>query len=144
MTDLERLLAIEDIKRVKARYFYCLDHRDWDGWRREVFTPNATLLPSGGRTEPLVGVEAIIAYVSSVTTGQVSVHHGHMPDIEILSETDAKGIWAMEDQLKWENGGPQGMTELRGYGHYHDSYVRTPAGWRIASSHLTRLRVERS
>jgi hypothetical protein len=66
-----------------------------------------------------------------------------MPDIEILSDTEAKGIWAMEDLLKWEKGGPQGMTEMRGYGHYRDTYVRTPSGWRIASSQLTRLRVDR-
>jgi hypothetical protein len=29
---------------------------------------------------------------------------------------------------------------VRGYGHYHETYVREDDGWRIASSELTRLR----
>jgi hypothetical protein len=29
-----------------------------------------------------------------------------------------------------------------GYGHYHEDYVRTAAGWRIAAIRLTRIRVE--
>ena len=35
--DLGRLLAIEEIKQVKAKYFYGLDHKDWELWRREVW-----------------------------------------------------------------------------------------------------------
>ena len=31
---------------------------------------------------------------------------------------------------------------LHGFGHYHETYVRLDAGWRIRSSRLTRLRVE--
>jgi hypothetical protein len=30
--------------------------------------------------------------------------------------------------------------QLVGYGHYHDTYVKGPDGWRISSSKLTRLR----
>ena len=33
-----------------------------------------------------------------------TVHHGHMPDIEITSPTTAKGIWAMEDKLRFADG----------------------------------------
>ena len=29
-----------------------------------------------------------------------SVHHGHMSEIEIISDTEAKAIWAMEDQVR--------------------------------------------
>jgi hypothetical protein len=31
---------------------------------------------------------------------------------------------------------------LHGLGHYHETYVRTPGGWRIASLRLTRLRLD--
>ena len=44
-----------------------------------------------------VGFGAVIAYVSASTADQVSVHHGHTPNIEIKSDTTATGIWAMED-----------------------------------------------
>jgi len=32
---------------------------------------------------------------------------------------------------------------VHGFGHYHDTYVKSSdGGWRIASSRLTRLRIE--
>jgi len=43
MTEVERLLAIEEIKQTKARYFYGLDHRDWDLWRSSVWAPDGRL-----------------------------------------------------------------------------------------------------
>jgi len=144
MTDLEKLLAIEDIKRVKARYFYCLDHKDWAGWKRDVFAPDAQLLVPEFRPEPYTGIDAIIQWVSQAAGQQVSVHHGHMPDIEILSESTAKAIWAMEDILRYpmDRPGIYGYTYLHGYGHYHETYVRTPGGWRIKTTRLERLYVE--
>ena len=43
MTDIERLLAIEEIKRLKSKYFYCLDHKDWAAWKTDVFAADASL-----------------------------------------------------------------------------------------------------
>jgi hypothetical protein len=69
-----------------------------------------------------------------------------MPDIEILSPDTAKGVWAMEDilRLPQDQPSPWGYTYLHGFGHYHETYVRRPDGWRIQSVRLTRLHVERS
>jgi hypothetical protein len=33
--------------------------------------------------------------------------------------------------------------DLRGYGHYHEEYVKGPEGWMIRRTQLTRLREER-
>ena len=143
MTDIERLLAIEEIKRLKSKYFWGLDHRDWDFWRREVWAPEGRLIvPEASRD--CVGIDAVVAYVSGATADQVSVHHGHMPNIEITSDTSATGIWAMEDRLYRTSQHPleDGSTYLHGFGHYHESYVRLAHGWRIQTSRLTRLRVE--
>ena len=144
MTEIERLAAIEAIKAVKAKYFYGLDHKDWDLWRREVWASDAQLHVRESRPEPWVGIEAIIEWVSASTADQVSVHHGHMPIIEITSATTATGIWAMEDRLFRTREHPLegGHTHLHGFGHYHEAYVKTEVGWRIQSTRLTRLRVE--
>lgn len=144
MTEIERLAAIEAIKMVKAKYFYGLDHKDWDLWRREVWAADASLLVPESRDEPWTGIENIIAWVSASTADQISVHHGHMPIIEITSDTTATGIWAMEDRLFRTKEYPLegGHTHLHGFGHYRETYVRTHAGWRIQSTQLTRLRVE--
>lgn len=143
MTDLEKLLAIEEIKRVKAKYFYALDHKDWSMWRNEVFTSDARLEVPEASVD-ISGLEQVIAWVAQITTGQDSVHHGHMPIIEITSADRATGIWAMEDRLYREKPDTRAgqHTYLHGFGHYHEVYVRTEAGWRIASTRLTRLRVE--
>ena len=146
MTDIERLLAIEEIKRLKSKYFYCLDHKDWPTWKSDVFAPDASLHVPEAREEPFVGIDTIISWVSASAGDQVSVHHGHMPDIEICSADTAKGVWAMEDILRLpkDRPAPMGYTYLHGYGHYHETYVRGPSGWRIKTVRLTRLYVERS
>ena len=142
--DLGRLLAIEEIKQVKAKYFYGLDYKDWELWRREVWAPDGELHVPEFRAEPFTGWDAVIAYVSEATGDQVSVHHGHMPIIEFTSDTTARVIWAMEDRLFRTREQPlyDGSTHLHGWGHYRETYEKTAAGWRIKTSQLTRLRVE--
>ena len=143
MTEAERLSAIEAIKQAKAWYFYGLDHRDWAIWRERAWAPDGRLeVPEVGMVvEPL---EQVIEWVAASTGDQVSVHHGHMPIIDFVSDDEAKVIWAMEDRLYRKPHEPlhDGSTYLHGFGHYHETYVRTPAGWRIKSSRLTRLRVQ--
>lgn len=145
MNAIERLLAIEDIKQVKAKYFYGLDHKDWDLWRREVWAPDARLeVPEADMVvEPL---DKVVAWVARTCGNQVSVHHGHMPIMEFTSDATADVIWAMEDRLFRMKDQPleDGSTHLHGFGHYRETYVKLAAGWRIRSSRLTRLRVERT
>ena len=144
MEEQAQLAAAEAIRQAKAWYFFGLDHKDWDVWREKVWTADARLeVPEVGMTvEPL---ESVIAWVAASVADQVSVHHGHMPIIEFVSDSEAKVIWAMEDRLYRSREHPleDGSTWLHGFGHYHETYVRTEAGWRIRSSRLTRLRVER-
>jgi len=143
MTDIEKLLAIEEIKQVKARYFYGLDHQDWDLWREEVWAPDGRLeVPEADMVvEPF---DKVVEWVSASVGDQVSVHHGHMPLIEFVSDNEAKVIWAMEDRLYRTKEFPleDGSTYLHGFGHYHETYTKLDRGWRIASSRLTRLRLE--
>ncbi|MCW1429959.1 nuclear transport factor 2 family protein [Novosphingobium sp. JCM 18896] len=144
MTEIERLLAIEAIKQVKAKYFYGFDHKDWDLWRREVWAPEGRLEVPEFRPEPFAPFEEVLKYASEAAADQVSVHHGHTPVIDFVSDDEAKVIWAMEDRLFRSKEHPlyDGSTWLHGWGHYHETYVRLPQGWRLLASRLTRLRVE--
>lgn len=148
MTDSERLAAIEEIKQLKAKYFRCMDTKDWDGFA-SVFADDAVMDMSSemrdGTTEGdgiTAGAQAIAAFVRGAVGNVITVHHGHMPEIHLTSGTTATGIWAMEDKLWWPDGSP--LRHMHGYGHYHERYVRTPDGWRIAHLTLTRLRVDAS
>jgi hypothetical protein len=138
MTRVEDLADIEAIKQLKARYFRCLDQKRWQEWG-EVFTPDAHLDSSGDAPHAVAtGREAIVAMVSSGVGQAVTVHHGHMPEIEILSSDRARGVWAMEDYLEFP-GDPPALT-VHGRGHYFEEYARGADGeWRIRSLRLVRL-----
>ena len=133
MTDAE---DIEAIKRLKARYFSCLDTKDWAGLRA-LFTDDlvADSTEAGGRV--IDGADAFIAFLQEVLAGATTVHQGHMPEIELTSPTTATGIWALHDIVIW----PTGL-RLDGHGHYHETYAKTDAGWRISTSRLTRLHTD--
>jgi len=133
----DTLADIEEIKQLKARYFRCLDTKDWAGLTT-VFTPDAVLEAEGRVRE---GREAIVATIAKVLEGVVSVHHGHMPEITITGPDAGTGVWAMFDYLQFPTEPP---SELRGYGHYHEEYVREGGVWRIRRLVLTRLRTDRS
>lgn len=128
---------IESIKQLKARYFRMMDTKNWDGFAA-VFAPDVVIDTSEDGTPVTTGVEAFVPVLSQILDGVVTVHHGHMPEITLTSPTTDSAIWAMEDHLWWPEGGP--LRHLHGYGHYHETYVKTDDGWRIATLKLTRLR----
>ena len=88
----------------------------------------------------IIGNANIMPFIRNAVLELTTVHHGHMPEIEIISSTSAKGIWAMEDVPRWPTGAA--VKTLHGYGHYHETYRKTEDGWRIQSSRLSRLRVD--
>ena len=83
------------------------------------------------------GADEFMTFLRDAIGDVVTVHHGHMPEIEVTSPTTATGVWAMEDMLRWPNG-----MEMHGYGHYHETYEKIDGQWRIKTTTLTRLRVD--
>ena len=143
---VERLEAIEEIKQLKARYFRCMDTKDWDGFA-SVFAPDARMDVSGelasdaaDGTGVTTGNREIAAFVRASIDDVTTVHHGHTPEIDVTSPTNATGIWAMEDHLWWPEG--SSITTMHGYGHYHETYEKVGGRWLITSTTLTRLRTD--
>jgi SnoaL-like domain len=132
---------IEAIRQLKARYFRTMDTKDWDGMR-QVFTDGVVMDTSEAGGSLITGADEFMAFLSETLAEVVTVHHGHMPEIDVTGPTTATGIWALQDLLIW----PSGL-RLLGFGHYHETYEKIPgesaAGeWRIASSKLTRLHMD--
>jgi uncharacterized protein (TIGR02246 family) len=127
---------LEEIKQLKARYFRTMDTKDWDGMRA-VFADDVVMdtTESGGGV--VTGADEFMAFLRETLADVITVHHGHMPEIELTSSTTATGIWALQDILSWPDG--RGM---HGYGHYHETYERIEGEWHIKSSRLTRLRMD--
>jgi len=146
MDAIDKLLAIEEIRKLKARYFRCMDTKDWAGLQ-SVFTDDVHADFREGTDPPFEGAvtdgaDPYIEMLAPILTPIVTVHHGHMPEIEITSPTTAKGVWAMEDKLWVVGDSVVPYKFLHGYGHYHETYRKEADGWRIASVRLTRLRID--
>jgi hypothetical protein len=74
----------------------------------------------------------------------VSCHQGFTAEIEIINATTARGIWAMQDIIVWQEAHPQfGWKSILGRGHYHETYRVEEGVWRIATLALTRLRLDK-
>ena len=134
--EASELVEIEAIKQLKARYFRLLDTKRWEDWAL-VFTEDAQLRWGPGPSEVAQGRRTIVETVSGYLKDAVTCHHGHMPEIELLGESRARGVWAMFDLVDH----PDFL--LRGYGHYDEEYLKEDDEWRIRSTVLTRLREER-
>jgi hypothetical protein len=134
MNSTEASAELEQLKQLKARYCRLLDAKDWSGWRSllaDDFVGDTS--ESGGPR--IVGADAFVAFVRKNLAQRKSVHQVHAPELELLSGTTARGIWALEDVIRFAPG-----LNFRGYGHYHESYEKVDGRWRIKSSKLTRLR----
>ena len=127
MDELIRLAAIEDIKQLKHRYFRCVDMKDWD-LIDSVFHDDFVGDFRGSATDPVSGFNAAPDATSEVIYGReatvasfraagatfTSVHHGHNPEITVTSPSNAHGIWALFDTLRFPEGD---MAEFQAYGH---------------------------
>lgn len=141
MTITERLEAIEQIKVLKARYFRFVDTKQWNALEA-LFTPDASLEIAEARAQPFTPRE-LTDLLRDHYQHCVTVHHGHMPEIDFDGPDRATGIWAMEDRRVFQTEDPSAPFALAiGSGHYHENYAHTPEGWRIASLRLTRLRLD--
>ena len=130
---------IEAIKQLKARYFRMMDLKDWDGLAA-VFTDDVEIDMTGEGAGITHSVAEYMPFLRDAIEPVRTVHHGHMPEIELTSPTTARGLWSMEDKLWWPEGSP--IVHMHGYGHYHETYEKTAAGWRIKTMRLTRLHRE--
>jgi SnoaL-like domain len=130
------MLEIESIKQLKARYCRHLDTKDWSAWRG-IFTDDFVSDTSEAGGQIVVGADEFVAYIRK-TLGkptQPTVHQVHAPEIELISATTARGVWALEDVVRLAPG-----LNLKGYGHYHETYEKIDGKWYIKTSKLTRLR----
>jgi len=128
------LTEIEAIKRLKHKYLRCVDSKLWDELAQCFAEDAVSSFASGQYT--FKGADAIIGFLKeALNPTMLSMHHGHNPEIELISDTTATGTWALEDYLI--------MTEanmsLHGTAFYHDEYVKIDGEWKIKSTGYDRV-----
>lgn len=137
---LEELVAIEEIRRLEARYAFYADHKEWeklaglfteDGWFRPLDVQGNQLSHMVGRTD-------IAGQLGSRMAGDVQpIHQLFTHEIDITSPITASAVWAMADLIYRD-----GAVGMRGWGHYHVTYTKTDGQWLIATRTQTRTRLE--
>ena len=153
-SDIEVLKAVEEIRRLEARYARYADEKRWADLAG-LFTVDGTFTPQNTDGKPLAvmsGRQEIIDSMTAVMSGDVSpIHLLLTSEIDILSPTTAHGIWAMAD-LIFRNDDPPAQADatsdipafktMRGWGHYHVDYVKIDGAWYVSKRVQTRTRLE--
>ncbi|MEP5566344.1 MAG: nuclear transport factor 2 family protein [Halioglobus sp.] len=134
MDELNLLVDVEKIRKLKAKYFRSMDSKDWQGLS-SCFTQDLVADFRNGPGMLAEGRDNYIQQISEILKEATTIHHGHMPEIDVLSATTATGVWSMEDIVTLPD------VSLQGWGHYHDHYRKEGGEWKIASTKLTRIRL---
>jgi len=134
--DVQMLMDIEAIKQLKHAYFRCIDTANFDELE-ELFHEHVSVHFVGGTYEwKLQGrAEYMEAVSKAFSTGAVGHHNGHHPELQILSETEATGIWYLADNM-WilsEN------FHTMGTALYWDRYLKVDGRWTIKDTKYRRL-----
>ena len=138
MTLNEQLIAIEAIKKLKARYFRCMDMQDWAGLAETMTDDIDFEHPSIGRhlssTAVMAGLKKRLEPLA------LTLHHGSMPEITVHSPSTASGIWSLHScVMRAGSVGGEGMRLQHGYGRYFDTYDCTAGEWRLKTLRLEHL-----
>jgi hypothetical protein len=133
---------IERIKRLKYRYWRAIDMGDIEA-ARDLLTEDIKVDYVGGSYRWCIeGREPFLqAIAQAFNATAVSVHTGHHPEIDVLTETTARGIWYLTDTFISL---PENIV-TEGSALYRDEYVKQDGIWRIRVSTYERIyeRVER-
>jgi hypothetical protein len=136
----QEINPVEQVRRAKARYCRLIDTRSWQDFA-ELFLPDVRIRmidPEGHVIVAFDERDAFLAVTRSFLEGARSIHHVHNDEIDQISATQIEAIWSMEDQLVFPSPRADQPARMHGYGHYHESWVLTPGGWRIARLELRR------
>lgn len=130
--ELKRLYDVIEIQALKARYCAASDAIVKDRAKaaaqfQDLFTEDATCDYGMGKLD---GRDALCNFlIDTIGSAMEQLWHSvHTPLIEIDGDT-AKGRWSGILRSR-----PKGADSFQmQYGHYADTFRRTPSGWRIAS-----------
>jgi hypothetical protein len=117
------------VAATKAKYFRYTDTKRWDDLR-SLFTDDAEFeLPFMGKFDH---IDTAIRTVRDRLNDEWSFHASSLPEISIVSATEATGIFAMFSHAKKDDSDELG----RMFGYYYDEFRKVDGTWFISSLKL--------
>ncbi len=134
--DVQRLFDIEAIKQLKHAYFRCIDTANM-AELGTLFHEDVLVHFIGGSYEwKLQGRKEYMDSIgASFSNRSVGHHNGHHPEIQMLSEIEATGIWYLADNMWILNHN----AFTTGTALYWDTYVKQEGRWLIKETRYERL-----
>ncbi len=133
--ELRVLQDIEAIKKLKHAYFRGIDSADLE-LLATLFHPDVDVHFVGGGYEwAFKGRDQYVEAIGkSFHSEAVAQHNGHHPEITIVSETEAEGIWYLYDNF-WDL---SQKYYTYGTAFYRDRYQKVDGRWLIRSTDYKR------
>lgn len=141
MNDLERLVALEDIRLLRAKYCRYIDSGAFERLR-EIMVPHIVLdlsqtgemlgAAEAGSIAPVHGLDNVVGYLNEhFTRLKMRLHIVTIPEIDFTDDEHATGIWRQETYVK------EGRTDIPGSGiafcTVYDRYEKVDGKWLIAA-----------
>lgn len=132
----QQLSDLEEIRQLKHAYFRCIDTGN-ETELASLFTEDVTIDLRGGAYRAKVsGRQNMVDFICSAFNSDIiAQHHGHGPEIAFTGPDTAEGDWYLQDMFI----DPARGINTVGTAIYHDRYVRTDDGWKIAHSEYDRV-----
>lgn len=132
-TRVERLEAIEAIRQLKYKYFHYCDRKRPDKVR-ECYADGFVRLEFG-RVGTFESADDLVKVFTELACQDhiVEMHHAQNPQIELLGDGKAEGLWGLYYYLIDTN--QQTATQLGGF--YEDEYRYIDGAWKITASRFT-------
>lgn len=134
--DIQRLMDIEAIKQLKHAYFRCVDTANLEELAT-LFHDEVKVRFKGGDYE--WNLNSKQEYVDNIgmafSKEAIGQHNAHHPEIQILSDTEATGIWYLADNMWILNHN----AFTTGTALYWDRYLKVDGKWVIKDTSYERI-----
>lgn len=132
------LVAIEEIRQLKYRYFRSLDLKEWDEFGDCLAEDVVARYGTQAMDKPIhynTRDEVVDFMRTNLGTGIITVHIASHSEIDVDGDT-ATAKWGFEDTVIV----PDFKVSIRGAGYYNDTYRRDADGkWRISGTEYQRI-----
>ncbi len=134
--DIQRLMDIEAIKQLKHAYFRCVDTCNLEELGTLFHDDVQVRFKGGGYEWNLNGRQEYVDNIGMAFSKEaVGQHNAHHPEIQLLSDTEATGLWYLADNMWILNHN----AFTTGTALYWDRYVKVNGRWVIRETNYERI-----